>query len=69
MAASQQLFYCIRPPLDRILGGIRMLVLMVKFSLDGCLAATILSNPAPTGSSTYDKVQKNVLEEVKKALI
>ena len=50
MAALQQLFYCIRPLLDRMLGeGILMLVRMVKVSLDGCFAATILLYPAPTG--------------------
>ena len=49
-AAAQQLFYYIRPQLDRMLGeGILMLVRMVKFSLDGCFAATILLYPAPTG--------------------
>ena len=50
MAASQQLFYCIRPPLDRMLGEvILMLVHMIRFSSDGCFAATILLYPAPTG--------------------
>ena len=66
MAASQQLFYCIRPPLDRMLGeGILMLVRSMKLGLDGCFAATILLYPAPTGqdargedpnASTYGKV-------------
>ena len=38
------------PPLDRMLGeGILMLVRMVKVSLDGCFAATILLYPALTG--------------------
>ena len=53
MAASQQLFYCFRPPLDRMLGeGNLMLVCLLKVSLDsldGCIAATILLFPAPTG--------------------
>ena len=50
MAASQQPFYCIRPPLNRMLGkGILMLVFKMKLSLDGCFAATILLYPAPTG--------------------
>ena len=66
MAASQQLFYCILPPLDRMLReGILMLVRIVKFSLDGCFAATILLYPAQTGqdarggdpnASMYDEV-------------
>ena len=53
MAASQQLFYCIRPQLDRMLGeGILMLVRMMKFSLDSCFAATILLYLAPTRQDT-----------------
>ena len=72
MAASQQLFYCIRPPLDRMLGeNILMLVRMMKFSCDGCFAATILLYPAPTGqdakggdpnASMYDKVSLLVVQ-------
>ena len=69
MAASQQLFYYIRPPLDRMLGeGILMLVRRMKLSLDGCWAACILLNSAPIGPGTYDKVQKSVSEGVKQAL-
>ena len=50
MAVSQQQFYSIQPPADRMLEeGILILLRMMKFSLDGCFAATILLYPAPTG--------------------
>ena len=72
MAASQQLFYSIRPPLDRMLGEkILMLVRLMEFSLDGCFAATILLYPAPTGqdakegdpnANMFDKVSLLVVQ-------
>ena len=67
MAVSQQQFYCIQPPADRMLEeGILILLRMMKFSLDGCFAATILLHPTPTrqdarsgdpNASTYDEGQ------------
>ena len=72
MAALQQLFYHIRPPLDRMLGEkILMLVHTTKFHCDGCFAATVLLYPAPTGqdarggdpnASMYDEVSLLVVK-------
>ena len=49
-AAAQQLFYYIRPPLDRMLGeGILMLVLENKFCLGRLLRSNYSIISGPTG--------------------